>query len=250
MERERRLVLVRHLTEQVITAARPEKLADFADDFADFALTAGAPQVAERFGYQRPSSQWLDTTLVAGMFFEVLMDAARLPVSSGERVSFVRKKAKDYLVTRLAGQITLSQFYRLLNLIEAKVGDYFEHLRDDWTGVPRARAAAPLASRLPDPEGVDGEALRQALARLSLPLKGRRKLTLETLWDFLHHTGGRWFKLLDFEEHFQVNKKTAWSYLNLLLNAGVLEHNGEKANRVRYGLDPSFKVTPPNSPGA
>jgi hypothetical protein len=242
MERERRLVLVRNLTEQVITAARPEKLADFADDFADFALTAGVPRVAERLGYQRPPSQGLDTTLVAGMFFEVLMEAARLPVSSGERVSFVRKKAKDYLVTRLAGQITLSQFYRLLNLIEAKVGDYFEHLTGDWTGVPRAREAAHPASCLPDREAVDGEALREALARLSIPLKGRRKLTPETLWDFLRRTGGRWFKLLDFEEHFQVNKKTAWSYLNQLLTAGILEHNGEKANRVRYGLAPSFKA--------
>jgi len=247
MERERRLTLVRHLTEQVITAARPERLADFADDFADFALTAGVPQVAEGLGYQRPPSQGLDTTLVAGMFFEVLLDAARLPVNSGERVSFVRKKAKDYLVTRLAGQITLSQFYRLLNLIEASVGDYFEHLTDDWTGVPRAREAAPLASRPPDPEAVDGEALREALARLSLPLKGRRKLTPETLWDFLRLTGGRWFKLLDVEEHFQVNKKTAWGYLNLLLTGGVLEHNGQKANRVRYALDPSFKANPPNS---
>jgi hypothetical protein len=241
--------LVRALTEQVLTAARPEKLADFADDFADFARTAGVPQAAEGLGYQRPPSQGLDTTLVAGMFFEVLMDAARLPVSSSERVSFVRKKAKDYLVTRLAGQITLSQFYRLLNLIEASVGDYFERLTEDWTGVPRAREAAPLAAPLPDPEAVDGEALRGALARLSLPLKGRRKLTPETMWDFLSHTGGRWFKLLDFEEHFQVNKKTAWSYLNLLLNAGVLEHNGEKANRVRYALDPSFKANPLNSQG-
>ncbi len=135
MERERRLALVRHLTEQVITAARPEKLADFADDFADFALTAGVPQVAERLGYRRPPSQGLETTLVAGMFFEVLLDAAKLPAGNRERVSFVRKKAKDYLVTRLAGQITLSQFYRLLNLIEARVGDYFEHLTDGWTGI-------------------------------------------------------------------------------------------------------------------
>jgi hypothetical protein len=246
MERERRLALVRHLTEQVITAARPEKLADFADDFADFALTAGVPQVAERLGRRGPPSQGLETTLVAGMFFEVLLEAAKLPAGNRERVSFVRKKAKDYLVTRLAGQITLSQFYRLLNLIEARVGDYFEHLTDGWIGSPRECEAA----RLPEPKAVDGEALRQALDRLSRPLKGRRKLTLETLWDFLCRTGGRWFKLLDFEAHFQVNKKTAWTYLNLLLTEGVLEHNGEKANRVRYALAPSFKITPSDSLGA
>jgi hypothetical protein len=36
-------------------------------------------------------------------------------------------------------------------------------------------------------------------------------------------------RLMDFETHFQVNKKTAWSYLNLLLTAGILKHNGENA---------------------
>ena len=60
--------------------------------------------------------------------------------------------------------------------------------------------------------------------------------------EFLRLTGGRWFKLLDFEAHFQVNKKTAWSYLNLLLTEGLLEHNGEKANRVRYALAPPFRA--------
>ena len=35
------LDVVRALTEQVISALAPEKLADFADDFADFSLGAG-----------------------------------------------------------------------------------------------------------------------------------------------------------------------------------------------------------------
>ncbi len=246
MEKESCLTLVRDLTEQVITAARPEKLPDFVDDFADFALSAGVPRVAEGPGYPEAAGQGLETTLVAGMFFEVLLAAAGLPLNAGERVSFVRKKAKDYLVTHLSGQITLSQFYRLLNLIEARVGDYFARLAADWTGAPPTREALSL----PAPATVDGEALRAALARLSLPLKGRRKLTPETLWDFLTATGGQWFRLLDFETRFQINKKTAWNYLNLLLSQGVLEHNGGKANRVRYALAPAFKANPSDSSGA
>ena len=83
MERERCLALVRGLTEQVVAAVRPEKLPDFADDFADFVLTAGAQQAAERQGYLVAPGQGLETTLVAGMFFEVLLDAARLPLSAG-----------------------------------------------------------------------------------------------------------------------------------------------------------------------
>ena len=240
MDRESCLGLTRTLTEQVISAACPEKLVDFAADFAHFSLNAGVLRVSESLGPRRPPSPGLDTTLVAGMFFEVLMAASQLPAGPRERVSFVRNKAKDYLVNRLAGQITLSQFYRLLNLIEEKVGYYFEHLTDDWSGPPRPREAPHLPQ--PEPEAVDAEALRSALARLSLPLKGRRKLTPETLWDFLRQTAGGWFKLLDFEEHFQVNKKTAWSYLKLLLTEGVLEHNGEKANRVRYALAPIFRA--------
>ena len=243
MDRDDCLVVVRALTEQVISALAPEKLADFADDFADFSLGAGAPLVSERPIRLRPRSSGLDTTLVAGMFFEVLKDASRLPAGPRERVSFVRKQAKDYLVTRLAGQITLSQFYRLLNLIEEKVGYYFEHLTADWLGAPRRREAPGL----PGPVTIEGEALRQALARLSLPLKGNRKLSPETLWDFFSRNGGAWFRLLDFEAHFQVNKKTAWTYLNLLLTEGILEHNGEKANRVRYALAPPFKANSTNS---
>lgn len=57
-------------------------------------------------------------------------------------------------------------------------------------------------------------------------------------------------RLMDFETHFQVNKKTAWSYLNLLFTAGILEHNGENANRVRYSLTPLFKANPPDFMGA
>jgi hypothetical protein len=238
MDQEGRLGMTRDLTEQVIRVLAPEKLADFADDFAVFSLSAGVPKVAERPTQPRPPAEGLDTTLVAGMFFEVLKDAAALPAGSRERVSFVRKRAKDYLVTHLAGQITLSQFYRLLNLIEEKVGHYFEHLTGDWLGTPRAQETAPR----PGPAAIDGETLRQALARLSLPLKGRRKLTPETLLEFLSQTGGGWFRLLDFEEHFQVNKKTAWTYLNQLHRRGLLEHNGEKANRVRYILAAPFRL--------
>jgi hypothetical protein len=237
------LGVVRELTEQVISLAFPEKLPEFADDFADFALTAGTWQVAEKTGYYQPRDQGLDTTLVAGMFFQVMVEAAALPASTRERISFIRKQAKNFLVNRLAGQITLSQFYRLLNLIEEKSGHYFQRLEGDWTAGPILEIGLPAPPR---PEPVKVEELRLALSRVALPLKGRRKLTPETLWEFLRGTRGRWFRVLDLEAAFQVNKKTAWSYLNLLLTEGVLEHNGEKANRVRYALAVPFRSAPPH----
>jgi hypothetical protein len=120
------------------------------------------------------------------------MEASRLPTGSKERVTFIRKRAKDYLVTQLAGQITLSQFYRLLTIIEAEAGLYFS--RHDWSGgkaalrEPQKASSPPLPPPLP-PEPVKSEALRQALAKIGLPVKGRRKVTPETLCDFLQING-------------------------------------------------------------
>jgi hypothetical protein len=245
MHRDDAIVLVRRLTQPVLELFCPNRVEDFEDDFAAWTLSAGALGVSEESSVLAPPAHGLDTTLVAGMFFQVVMEASRLPSGPQERVSFIRKKAKDYLVTQLAGQITLSQFYRLLNLIEEEAGHYFA--RPDWSGVrPGLRDTWEVSP--PAPEPVKGEALRQALAQIPLPSKGRRKLTPETLWDFLRETEGRWFRLLDFEARFKVNKKTAWGYLNLLLQEGVLTHNGEKANRVRYGLAAPFQANSARAP--
>ena len=247
MDRDATLTLVRMLTRPVLELFAPTQVEEFDDDFADWTLSAGTLGVSENsygsFGTV-PPGRGLDTTLVAGMFFQVMLESSRLPASTQERVSFVRKRAKDYLVTQLAGQITLSQFYRLLNLIEEEVGLYFA--KNDWSG---GKPQLVEASRpRPLPELVKSDALRQALATIGLPEKGRRKLTAETLGGFLRETEGRWFRLLDFEARFQVNKKTAWGYLNLLLQEGILVHNGEKANRVRYALAGNLKTSPTASP--
>ena len=244
MDRDAALSLVRTLTRPVLELFSPAQLDDFEDDFAAWTLSAGALGVSENTYALTPPAHGLDTTLVAGMFLHVVLEASRLPSGSQERVSFIRKRAKDYLVTQLAGQITLSQFYRLLNLIEEEAGLYFA--RQDWSGGKSDPREVPLPPPLP--ESVQGEALRQALAKIPLPMKGRRKLTPETLWDFLRETEARWFRLLDFEARFQVNKKTAWNYLNLLLQEGVLVHNGEKANRVRYALAGLFQANPAKAP--
>ncbi|MGO8762052.1 MAG: hypothetical protein ACLQUS_08690 [Desulfobaccales bacterium] len=243
MDRDATLTLVRTLTQPVLELFAPAQADNFADDFAAWSLSAGALGVSEKISTLIPPGRGLDTTLVAGMFFQVVMEASRLPSGSQERVSFIRKRAKDYLVTQLAGQITLSQFYRLLNLIEEEVGLYFA--RQDWSGgKPGFRETRDTGTPPRLPESVKNEALRLALAKIALPLKGRRKLTPETLRDYLRETEGRWFRLLDFEARFQVNKKTAWGYLHLLLQEGVLTHNGEKANRVRYALAAPFQPNP------
>ena len=125
MDRDTRLELVRTLTREVIGALQPEKLSSFADDFAPLAISGGLIRAEESLATLSSRSKALDTTLVAGMFFQVLREAENLPASTPERVSFIRRQAKNYLSTRLAGQITLTQFFRLLNLIEENVQSYF-----------------------------------------------------------------------------------------------------------------------------
>jgi hypothetical protein len=222
----------------------PPKVASFEDDFSAFALTAGAPQVSEKIEIFTSRDRGLDTTLVAGMFFQVMVEAEKLPANIPERVSFVRKEAKNFLVDRLAGQITLTQFFRLLSLIEEKVQHYFQHLEGDWA--PRRPQPRVESATAPPEATSEGAELIQVLSRIDIPQKGRR-ITFEGLGAFLRGTRGRWFRLLDLEAHFQVNKKTAWSYLNLLLKAGILEHNGEKANRVRYALAGPYRMQDPGA---
>ena len=233
MDRDRICRLVRALTEVVMTAVRPETMDTFDEDFAASTIGGGLIRVEESLAVQ-PRSQTVDTTLVAGMFFQVLREAEKLPVSTADRVSFIRRQAKSYLATRLAGQISLSQFFRLLNLIEENVQGYFEEARGSWVG-PKTVTVKPPAPE-PQEEVIRAEALRQALESLPMESRGRRKLTGQVLEEFFRETRGSWFRLLDFEERFGVNKKTAWAYLTQLLQAGILEHNGEKANKVRYML--------------
>jgi hypothetical protein len=250
MHRDATLTLVRTLTRPVLELFAPAQMVEFEDDFAAWSLSAGALGVAEQSSTLTPPGRGLDTTLVSGMFFQVVMEASLLPAGPQERVSFIRKRAKDYLVTQLAGQITLSQFYRLLNLIEKEASLYFT--RQDWSGGKsglRETRESGLSPPLQLPEPVKHDALGQALAKIGLPTKGRRKFTPETLGEYLRVTEGRWFRLLDFEARFNVNKKTAWGYLNLLLQEGVLIHNGEKANRVRYALAAPFKASPAGGAG-
>jgi hypothetical protein len=234
-----KLPLIKSLTKAVLDALAPQKLAGFEAEFAPFILAQGAPQVQEWVGLLKKRDQGLDTTLVAGMFFQVLVEAEQLPAGTAERVSYVRKRAKSYLVNRLAGQISMSQFFRLLNLIDDQVQQYFAHFRSSWTGGPPGL----LSSAPPSPEPIRTEALQQNLAQVAMEPRGRRKLTQEKLLEFLLQTGGDWFKLLDFETHFQVNKKTAWACLNQLLEEGILIHNGEKANKARYILADRFLRT-------
>ncbi len=268
---EARLEITRKLSGATIELLVPDQAATFPEIFATWAalprqylvkedlypegfakstsLDLGKPisgDLPPDIQVKRSPDRGLDTTLVAGLFFQVILEAERLPVNSQERSNFVRREVKNFLVQRLAGQITLSQFFRLMHLIDTEITHYFDRLRGEWLSVIPAETDDEYFPEEPQlrplPEPVLGDKLRQALAEVPLPQQANRKLSAEGLLRFLIDTRGNWFRLLDFEFHFSLNKKTAWTYLSMLLQHDILRHNEQKANRVRYALTPRFLV--------
>ena len=74
MDHDSTLTLVRTLTRPVVELFSPAQLDDFEDDFAVWTLGAGALGVSEKSYALAPPAHGLDTTLVAGMFFQVVME--------------------------------------------------------------------------------------------------------------------------------------------------------------------------------
>jgi hypothetical protein len=267
---ETRLAAIHSLSQGVLALLAPDQEVKFEQDFGCWVANAARLTAKEHIGpenlvyaqrsrtsgIREPLSphgplKGLDTTLVAGMFFQVILEAEHLPGNTLERTSYVKQAVKNFLVQRLAGQITLSQFFRLVQIIEHEVGYYFHRLQGEWLSpgeAPPAKPSAPglgngyLVALTPSLKAYD---LRLALSRLPLPRQANRKLSPDGLYEFLVKSEGRWFRLLDFESDFRLNKKTAWTYLTLLLHHGILRHNEEKANKVRYAL--SLKFMAPES---
>lgn len=240
-----------HDQELALWASKPAHLAlQESLPSGDLPLPLPTGQTTKSRGLSRETipSDGLDTTLVAGMFLQVILQAEHLPGTPVERTCFVKQAVKNFLVQRLAGQITLSQFFRLVNLIEQEVGYYFQRLQGQWLGAAAPLTPAQTAINTAATPEIRTAELQVALFSLPLPHQANRKLTPEGLLAFLLETKGKWFRLLDFEAHFNLNKKTAWAYLTLLLQHRIVRHNAQRANKVRYALAEQFLAAPSGPP--
>jgi hypothetical protein len=270
---EARLATVHSLSQGALSVLAPDQNFRFDQEFGLWAANPARLMVREHLGSEETASlaiplgsrssasrerfsqtgalRGLDTTLVAGMFFQVLLEAEHLPGNTLERTSFVKQAVKNFLVQRLAGQITLSQFFRLVQIIEHEVTYYFHRLQGEWLSPedapPLKTSVSGTGYKVAPSQPLQVDVLRLALTRLPLPHQANRKLSPEGLFDFLVKSEGRWFRLLDFESQFRLNKKTAWTYLALLLQHDILRHNEEKANKVRYALSLKF-MAPATAP--
>jgi hypothetical protein len=271
LRQETRLAAIHSLSQGVLSVLAPGQAPAFEADFGIWSANPANFAVREHLGgedltyslgkwtgkaRERSTTggapQGLDTTLVAGMFLQVILEAEHLPGNTLERTSYVKQQVKNFLVQRLAGQITLSQFFRLVQIIEHEVTYYFHRLQGEWLSAeetPPSQSPPSLVSsyQVTPAPSIQTYNLRLALSRLPLPRQANRKLSPEGLLEFLARSAGRWFRLLEFESHFRLNKKTAWTYLTLLLHHDILRHNDEKANKVRYALSLKF-MAPENAP--
>lgn len=180
----------------------------------------------------------LNRALVAGLMLEVVLDSPRLPGPAGERRHHVKNRLKAVLVNRLAGHIPLDAFRTLTRRLDDWFEFYYPFLtsRDAAGGHPGEPAPAAAGDWLHE------DLLNASLKGLEalLPKRRHRKLDRLGLVDFLLSTGGRWFRLQEFQEHFAIDRKTAWEYVQKFLKAGLLSHNRGRAAAVRYRLAAQF----------
>ncbi|MGA9754403.1 MAG: hypothetical protein WBV23_04595 [Desulfobaccales bacterium] len=190
-----------------------------------------------------PEEEKLDRALVNGLMLEVILETGGSSFDPKTQRQVVKKRLKDSLITHLAGRVTLDRFHRLLR----KVDRWFPVNYPLVTGTPLKPSdpmgGRPQAALTPAPPALREDLLRawfQEEGLGLLPRRAHRKLSRAKLWEFLGHTRGGWFRLKDFEQHFGIDRKTAWEYLQKLLRAGLLRHNQARSAAVRYALATRF----------
>jgi hypothetical protein len=189
----------------------------------------------------------LDRALVAGLMLEVILETAGAPVDPQTRCHLVKTRLKDTMVTHLAGRVTLDRFHHLLRQLDHWFPLYYPLITSGSPKgdgpAPGSGGAAPAAPARRCRPALREDRLKvwfKEEGRDLLPRRPHRKLNRDKLWDFLVLTQGGWFRLKDFEQHFKVDRKTAWEYLQKLLAAGLLRHNQGRSAAVRYGLATRF----------
>jgi hypothetical protein len=136
--------------------------------------------------------------------------------------------------------MSLASFHSLAQGLDHWFEVVYPLLANAGIAIPPA-APAPL-SPVAEAKFFEEELFRECIERTPglLPRRRHRKLDREKLQKFLEVTGGNWFCLRDFEEYFQVGRKTAWEYVQKLLQAGLLVHNHGQSSAVRYRIAPGY----------
>jgi hypothetical protein len=207
-------------------------------------------EVQRRGTLNAPTQKWpvraednLDRALVAGLMLESLLEPLPCAADSQTCRRLLRARLKKSLVSHLAGQVSLDRFRLLVANLDPWFTFYYPLISSPpCAPAPEPPGAAPAVAAAPRP-ALREELLRGWLAAQLqgiLPRRPHRKLSPEKLFDFLRTSRGGWFKVKDFQQYFDVDRKTAWEYLQKLRTAGLLCHNCERSAAVRYCLESQF----------
>ncbi len=197
-------------------------------------------------GWPNQREERLDRALVAGLMLEVFLETPAAPVDPKIRRRDLKSRLTYSLMTNLSGRITLDRFRALIHRLE----DWFPFYYPLLPPLPQAEAGKERpVGRTATPAGVRPHSLlRQDLlkewlekaAGEILPRRPQSKLQPKRLEDFFQLIQGGWFRLKDLAQHFDIDRKTAWEYVQKLQEAGLLIHNQARSAAVRYRLADHF----------
>ncbi len=205
------------------------------------------PSMRSGQNWALPEEEKLERAMLAGLMLEVILETTPWSGDPQDRRQFIKLRVRDSLVALLGGRITLDRFRALLHRLDQWFPFYYplmpaptpppEKLR------PSPPGGGPGAACTSSPTLVRRRGLQEWLEKTGreiLPLRPQRKLHAEGLQDFLQRTRGRWFRVKELAQDFDIDGKTAWEYLQKLQQAGLLLHNGRRSAAVRYRLADSF----------
>lgn len=202
--------------------------------------TGGSRHCPSRLQAAPAEFDTLNRALVTGLVLEAVLENPRLKEEPGFQGHHLKASLRSTLASQLAGHMSLASFHCLAQGLD----HWFEVVFPLLTSAGLASRPATPARQAPVAAAkfLEVELFRECLERSPglLPKRRHRKLDREKLADFLEGTGGTWFCLRDFEEYFQVGRKTAWEYVQKMLQAGLLVHNHEHSSAVRYRIAPRY----------
>ncbi len=202
-------------------------------------------------GYQwlGVGEEGLDRAVVAGLMLDAALGTGPRPPDLQTWAGQLKIRVQESLLNHLAGRISLDRFHALINALNRCFPFYLPListlLQPAVDSADSHRALTGRGDLLPScSRAVRGDLLGPALRHIQglLPRRPHSKLQADKLVDFLIRTCGRWFRLRDFQEHFSVERKTAWEYVQKLWSARILCHNRGRAAAVRYGLVDRFLI--------
>jgi len=194
-----------------------------------------------------PADEKLDRALVGGLMLEVILEEPAGAIDPQIRRRHIKSKLNYSMVTHLAGRVTLDRFRHLMHHLEQWFQFYYPlmpPLAAPEVQQPCQRGRARPAAAVTSPRGVVHlDLLHQWLANTGgdiLPRRPQRKIQPDRLEEFLCRTQSSWFRVKDLARAFDIDRKTAWEYLQKFQDAGLLVHNRGRSAAVRYRLVDRF----------